>query len=144
MTANMKARQRIIWRVFLVLKEYSICGSGTLTKLLRGASKRVIVYSTQGFFMEAELKSINPVPSPALRDRPAKLFVETTTRCNLACPMCAKQAGGARSASGNLDPSLFTALKPVFPYVESLVLNGIGEPLLHPGLEAFVKTARSE
>jgi len=57
--------------------------------------------------------------------------------------MCAKQAGGARSSSGNLNPSLFAALKTVFPYAESLVLNGIGEPLLHPRLENFIKTAKA-
>jgi putative metalloenzyme radical SAM/SPASM domain maturase len=57
--------------------------------------------------------------------------------------MCAKQAGGERSASGNLDPSLFSALKPVLSCTESLVLNGIGEPLLHPRLETFIKIAKA-
>ena len=37
----------------------------------------------------------------------------------------------------------FMALAPAFPHLESLVLNGIGEPLLHPLLEEFIKIAKS-
>ena len=33
-------------------------------------------------------------PIPALREHPSKLFVETTSRCNLNCVMCMKQNGG--------------------------------------------------
>lgn len=37
----------------------------------------------------------------------------------------------------------FMALAPTFPHLESLVLNGIGEPLLHALLEEFIKIAKS-
>jgi putative metalloenzyme radical SAM/SPASM domain maturase len=78
----------------------------------------------------------------ALQDGPSKLFVETTTRCNLACAMCPKQAGDDGPESGDFDPSLFAALDSVLPKTESLVLNGIGEPLLHPSLESFITGAK--
>ncbi len=79
---------------------------------------------------------------PHLRDAPSKLFVETTTRCNLGCVMCVKQAEGSAVAEGNLSPKLFAALESAFPHLEALVLNGAGEPLLHPGLEDFIRRAK--
>jgi putative metalloenzyme radical SAM/SPASM domain maturase len=78
----------------------------------------------------------------ALRGYPAKLFVETTTRCNLGCIMCVKQTDGCVMSEGEMSQETFAALEPAFPYVEALVLNGIGEPLLHPGLEEFIKIAK--
>jgi len=80
--------------------------------------------------------------SPALRGHPSKLFVETTTRCNLACPMCVKQTWGGDAAEGSLAPDLFERLRPAFPGLEALILNGIGEPLLHPQLDAFIRAAK--
>jgi len=82
-----------------------------------------------------------PLP-PALRPHPAKLFVETTTRCNLRCTMCVKQTAGNGIAEGDLSLATFDALAPALPHLESLVLSGIGEPLLHPGLEGFIRRAR--
>lgn len=78
---------------------------------------------------------------PALRPAPTKLFVESTTRCNLRCRMCVKQTG-AGGPEGDFSPDLFFALEPALPGLEALVLSGIGEPLLHPGLEDLVRAAR--
>ncbi len=80
--------------------------------------------------------------APALRPYPSKLFVETTTRCNLGCFMCVKQTNGCGMTDGDLAPGLFAALEPAFPHLEALVLNGVGEPLLNPGLEGFIRKAR--
>jgi putative metalloenzyme radical SAM/SPASM domain maturase len=80
---------------------------------------------------------------PALRRHPSKLFVETTTRCNLSCVMCVKQAEGCGIIDGELAPATFAALEPALPTLEALILNGIGEPLLHPGLEDFIARARA-
>ena len=66
---------------------------------------------------------------------PAKLFVEVTTRCNLQCGMCVKQNGTGGIPEGSMSPETFERLAPAFPHLDSLVLNGIGEPLLHPHLE---------
>ncbi len=46
------------------------------------------------------------------------------------------------SSEGDLSEADFAALAPAFPRLESLVLNGLGEPLLHPLLETFVRRAR--
>ncbi|HEY6871820.1 MAG TPA: radical SAM/SPASM domain-containing protein [Geobacteraceae bacterium] len=80
--------------------------------------------------------------SPALRDHPSRLFVETTTRCNLGCIMCVKQAQGSGVVEGDLSQTTFAALAPAFPRLEALVLNGVGEPLLHPRLEEFIHKAK--
>lgn len=74
---------------------------------------------------------------------PSKLFVETTTRCNLGCLMCVKQTAGCELAEADMTPGTFAALTPALPHLTALVLNGIGEPLLNPLLEQFIRTARS-
>lgn len=84
----------------------------------------------------------DPLNSPALRPRPTKLFVETTTRCNMGCVMCVKQTCGHAIDEGDMSLPTFAALEPAFPGLEALVLNGVGEPLLNPNLELFVKRAR--
>jgi putative metalloenzyme radical SAM/SPASM domain maturase len=78
----------------------------------------------------------------ALRAYPAKLFVETTTRCNLNCFMCVKQNRGSEVCEGDFSPELFDRLEAAFPHLEVLILNGIGEPLLNPHLESFIRRAR--
>jgi putative metalloenzyme radical SAM/SPASM domain maturase len=80
----------------------------------------------------------------AFRPYPSKLFVETTTHCNLLCPMCVKQAADSQVIDGDLSQQTFAALEPVFPNLESLVLNGIGEPLMHPHLLEWVARARQK
>jgi putative metalloenzyme radical SAM/SPASM domain maturase len=82
--------------------------------------------------------------SPSLTAFPRKLFVETTTKCNLGCFMCVKHSPGGVKSEGELSPGIFSALEPAFPHLEALVLNGIGEPLLHPELEMFIRTAKEE
>jgi len=79
----------------------------------------------------------------ALNEHPSKLFVEVTTLCNLQCGMCVKQNGTGGIPEGSMSLETFERLAPVFPYLDSLVLNGIGESLLHPQLETFIARARS-
>src|ERR1039457_4435994 len=78
----------------------------------------------------------------ALRRLPTKLFVETTTRCNLNCCMCVKQNRGSEVREGDFSPELFTRLETAFPHLEALILNGIGEPLLNPHIESFIRGAK--
>lgn len=77
----------------------------------------------------------------ATRKHPSKLFVEVTTRCNLRCGMCVKQSGDG-IMEGSMPPEMFDALAPAFPHLDALVLNGIGESLLHPHLETFIGKAK--
>ncbi len=76
------------------------------------------------------------------RAHPSRLFVEVTTRCNLQCGMCVKQNGNGGISEGTMSRKTFDALAPVFPHLDALILNGIGEPLLHPELESLISRAR--
>ncbi|MDP2157420.1 MAG: radical SAM/SPASM family putative metalloenzyme maturase, partial [Nitrospirota bacterium] len=77
------------------------------------------------------------------KDHPSRLFAEVTTRCNLTCGMCVKQNGSGGIPEGSMSAHTFEALTPALPHLDSLVLNGIGEPLLHPHLEAFIARAKT-
>ncbi len=88
----------------------------------------------------------DPAASPSLPLQPflpypSRLIVETSSRCNLECVMCVKRSQS--EGEGDLPEALFDRLGPAFPRLESLVLNGVGEPLLHSGLEAMIARARS-
>jgi len=74
---------------------------------------------------------------------PSRLFVEVTTRCNLSCSMCVKQNDIGGIPEGMMSADTFDALTPVFPHLDSLVLNGIGESLLHPQLASFITRAKA-
>jgi putative metalloenzyme radical SAM/SPASM domain maturase len=84
-----------------------------------------------------------PHGSPALLAHPSKLFVETTTRCNLGCFMCVKQTCDHAIVEGDMSADTFAALEPAFSGLNALVLNGVGEPLLHPQLDDFIRRARA-
>jgi len=84
------------------------------------------------------------VNQPGQTDLPARLFVETTTHCNMACPMCVKQTEHSGIVDGHLPLDIFRTLLPALPSLEALLLNGIGEPLLHPQLEEFITLARQD
>ena len=57
--------------------------------------------------------------------------------------MCVKQNGNGGIPEGSMSPETFERLSPAFPHLDSIVLNGIGEPLLNPHLEAFITRAKS-
>ncbi len=81
--------------------------------------------------------------SPPLRNHPSKLFVEITTRCNLRCRMCVKEIWDKKKMEGDLSSATFAALEPALPHLDALILNGVGEPLLDPRLERFIRQARN-
>lgn len=81
--------------------------------------------------------------SPASGNYPSRLFVEVTTKCNLKCGMCVKQNNGGGIIEGSMSADTFNALIPAFPHIDALILNGIGESLLHPDIEKFIKKAKS-
>lgn len=58
--------------------------------------------------------------------------------------MCVKQTEEGCCEEGDLTPELFERLAPAFPHLEALILNGVGEPLLHPQLEDFIAAAREK
>jgi putative metalloenzyme radical SAM/SPASM domain maturase len=94
---------------------------------------------------KADFRNSTPTGSAlnaVLRNFPTKLFVETTTRCNLNCFMCVKQNRGSEINDGDFSPELFARLEPALPHIEALILNGIGEPLLNSHLEPFIRRAK--
>lgn len=80
--------------------------------------------------------------SPATKPFPTKLQVEVTTRCNMRCAMCVKAAPDSNICEADLDIQTFRKLAPALEHCEALVLNGIGEPLLHPDLAEMAAFAR--
>lgn len=71
-----------------------------------------------------------------------KLYVEITTRCNMHCGMCIKHVPGSQISNEDLSPAVFNRITPYLTGIEELILNGIGEPLLHPNLTEMLSTAR--
>jgi len=70
---------------------------------------------------------------------PRTLFIETTTRCNLSCAMCARCQPGWHGGFGDMDFALFERLDGAVRHAHAVVLNGMGEPLLHPELPRMVR-----
>ncbi len=56
--------------------------------------------------------------------------------------MCVKQNRGSDVCEGDFSPELFSRLESALPHVEALILNGIGEPLMNPHLESFIRRAK--
>lgn len=67
--------------------------------------------------------------------------VELTTRCSLMCRMCIRQ-GCEGWHTADMDIDNFRKLTPYFKYVESVVLEGWGESLLHKNLVDAVKLVK--
>jgi putative metalloenzyme radical SAM/SPASM domain maturase len=74
---------------------------------------------------------------------PGKIYVELTTRCNLHCRMCVKYAEGSCIVEEDLPFEVFKNLRPSLARAKTLILNGIGEPLLHPDLLKIIGFARA-
>jgi radical SAM protein with 4Fe4S-binding SPASM domain len=79
--------------------------------------------------------SSEPVPLPAA------LQVEVTGSCNLSCRMCLVSYRPRLGRSAHLSLSSLRSLLDDLPSVRELTLQGLGEPLLVPELEAMVVEA---
>ncbi|MBP1627418.1 MAG: Radical domain protein [Holophagaceae bacterium] len=72
---------------------------------------------------------------------PAFANIEITTRCHLACPHCARQ-WNPRSPE-DMPLERFERILDLLPQAWRITLVGLGETLLHPGLEAFIGAAKA-
>lgn len=88
-----------------------------------------------------EMRNVFVFMEKRLSRHPKKVYVELTTRCNLQCEMCVKYMEGTSIAEADLPLATFSRLLPDLAYTDTLVLNGIGEPLLHPDLTEIVAMA---
>ncbi len=71
------------------------------------------------------------------------LQVELTTDCLLRCPVCPRQALGARWQTWQLSPALYGRLGAAFSLAESVHFEGWGEPLLHADFLPLVEVAKA-
>ena len=78
-------------------------------------------------------------------DRLRKVYVETTTRCNLDCAMCVRRAW--HHAPGDMPLERYARLLDGLPGGEpdrlTLAFGGFGEPLVHPSWLDLVREARA-
>lgn len=72
---------------------------------------------------------------------PSRIYLETTTRCNLTCEMCVKQSIGGGIIEGDFDIGMVSSIDAALPSIKSLILSGIGEPLLYRDLEKILLRA---
>ena len=70
-----------------------------------------------------------------MEDRIRKLYVEASSRCNLACKMCFRHSWIGESF-GDLDSAVFARLMddPAVEETDTIFFGGMGEPLVHPAL----------
>ena len=69
----------------------------------------------------------------------AKVYLEITNVCNLHCSFCP----GTERRPGRMPPERFAAYcAKLRPYTDYLYLHLMGEPLLHPDLEALLSIAQ--
>jgi MoaA/NifB/PqqE/SkfB family radical SAM enzyme len=71
-----------------------------------------------------------------------KLYVEASSRCNLACKMCFRHSWIGESF-GDLDPAVFARVMedPALDETETVFFGGMGEPLVHPALTEMAALA---
>jgi MoaA/NifB/PqqE/SkfB family radical SAM enzyme len=79
--------------------------------------------------------SADPLPLPR------EIYLESTNRCNELCDQCPRTHLG-READRDLSLADAIMITDQLPELERVVLHGLGEPLLNPGLPAIVKHLR--
>lgn len=67
-----------------------------------------------------------------------KVYLEISNLCNLSCAFC---PGTKRSGRAMTEADMAVLLPKLRPYTDFLYFHLMGEPLLHPKLEAFLKMA---
>lgn len=76
--------------------------------------------------------------------RPFLAFqIQITSRCNLRCPICPKNAFGSEWKDGDMDMATYEAISDAFPLVKQVYLDAWGEPLLNPNFWEMAALARS-
>ena len=74
---------------------------------------------------------------------PSAFAIEVTNACNLNCAMCSRRR--MKRDVGYMDFSLFKKiLKEIGKYTDFFWLHELGEPLLHPEIDKFIKYAKKK
>lgn len=77
-----------------------------------------------------------------LISRPRYAQIEPTNRCNQRCIMCPRN-DKLDVPIGDLNFSTFKKILGQLPFIQSLLLNGLGEPLINKELPKMIKYANS-
>jgi len=72
--------------------------------------------------------------------QPRKIYVESTTKCNLSCTTCIRNV--LDEELGDMSLALFKRLLPSFRDANMVNLSGFGEPLLHPDIFEMVRLTK--
>jgi len=75
--------------------------------------------------------------------QPAKIYIEPTSRCNLACRMCIRNSWEEKQ--GHMSEATFQRLMEsiaALPEKPVIVFGGFGEPLFHPNIREMVRQAK--
>ena len=74
---------------------------------------------------------------------PVSLIAETTSRCNLKCPMCPRQCPDYPAA--DMDPRLFERIVDEVRGDSGLIFPwGLGEPLMNPDIFSMIRYCSDE
>jgi MoaA/NifB/PqqE/SkfB family radical SAM enzyme/predicted alpha/beta hydrolase family esterase len=98
-----------------------------------GARARVLAPGTAPLPARLELTAEAPPP--------ARLDIEITTRCQLACPLCARTLCRDPGQDQDMPLPLFERVLGEMEFCGDVFFVGLGEPLLHPLFPAFVERA---
>ena len=79
-----------------------------------------------------------------MEQRIRKLYVEASSRCNLACKMCFRHSWIGEKY-GDLDPAVYARVMddPALRDTGTVFFGGMGEPLVHPALTEMAALAGS-
>ncbi len=91
--------------------------------------------------VNGELNDLEALAGVAeVQSRPCHLEVDFSSRCNYRCPMChqSKLDMGRFSLNREQIDTLINNL----PYIDTVMIAGLGEPLLYPGLGRFLPWLR--
>ena len=71
-------------------------------------------------------------------EEPVCLYLETTNRCNLLCTTCPRTFEALEPPT-DMSWELFTTIVDQFPKIARVVLHGVGEPMMVPGLPRMIR-----
>lgn len=73
------------------------------------------------------------------------LQVEITTHCNLRCPECSRTlfADKGRWTSRHMSKELFGQIIATCPPASTLIVQGVGEPTLHPDFQELLEASKA-
>jgi radical SAM protein with 4Fe4S-binding SPASM domain len=117
---------------------------------LNKALKRISYLPTSRFFFPYAANKVKHLTLNRQKSvevaYPSTIMLEVTNRCNLHCITCPREYGyGKDMALGKMDYGLLTKIvDQTAPYLDSIGLTGLGEPLLYKKLPEALQYIKSK